>query len=73
MVDQGLSVALLPLTAVAYELSTGVLRSVSLDGVSSIQRRIVAVRRRDAGQLSLTLAGFLEVLAVIDAVLPRPA
>jgi DNA-binding transcriptional LysR family regulator len=71
MVGQGLGVALLPMTAVANELSSGELRSIVLDGVPPITRKIVAVRRRDAGRPSTTLQGFLDVIGEIDAVLPR--
>jgi DNA-binding transcriptional LysR family regulator len=71
MVSQGLGVALLPMTAVANELSSGALRSIVLDGIPPITRRIVAVRRRDAGQPSTTLQGFLDMIGEIDAVLPR--
>jgi DNA-binding transcriptional LysR family regulator len=71
MVGQGLGVALLPMTAVANELATGALRSIVLDGVPPITRNIVAVRRRDAGQPSTTLQGFLDILSAIGTVLPQ--
>lgn len=70
MVGQGLGVALLPITAVASEVSRGVLRSVVLVGVPPIRRRIVAVRRKNAGTPGRPLAGFLEILARIDEILP---
>ncbi len=71
MVGQGLGVALLPITAVAGELSRGELRSIVLEGVPPITRTIVAVRRRDAGRPSTSLQGFLDVLGEIGAALPR--
>lgn len=70
MVRQGLGVALLPITAVATELSRGALRSVVIAGVPPIRRRIVAVRRKGAGTPGPALSGFFEVLSRIDEVLP---
>lgn len=63
MVEQGLGVALLPYTAVAGELATGRLASVQLRDANAIRRRIVAVRRRDAGPPSGLVASFLESLS----------
>jgi DNA-binding transcriptional LysR family regulator len=71
MVEQGLGVALLPHTAVAAELSAGVLRAVRVDGAAPIRRRIVAIRRRDAPPIEGVLAGFYGVLEEIEDVLPR--
>lgn len=70
MVEQGLGVALLPLTAVAGELEDGRLRAVLLEGTTPIRRRIVAIRRRDQADLAGPAAAFLEVLAGIREVLP---
>ena len=47
MVLAGLGVALLPLTAVGEELEDGRLLRIQLIGTPPIERRIVAVRRRD--------------------------
>jgi DNA-binding transcriptional LysR family regulator len=62
MVEQGLGVALLPHTAVASELASGRLISGKLADAKAIRRRIVAVRRRDAGSSGLVSA-FLEIPA----------
>lgn len=62
MVEEGLGLALLPRTAVAAELARGVLRSVRIAGASPVRRRIVAVRRRDAGPPSGVVAAFLAIL-----------
>ncbi len=61
MVEQGLGVALLPHTAVAAELTSGRLSSVKLADAKAIRRRIVAVRRRDAGPPAGLVASFLEI------------
>jgi DNA-binding transcriptional LysR family regulator len=68
MVEQGLGVALLPYTAVAAELNSGRLASVELADANAIRRRIVAVRRRDAGPPTELVAGFLAIPAE-----PRPS
>jgi DNA-binding transcriptional LysR family regulator len=61
MVEQGLGVALLPYTAVAGELTAGRLASAKLSDANAIRRRIVAVRRRDAGAPSELVSAFLEI------------
>jgi DNA-binding transcriptional LysR family regulator len=58
-VVQGLGVALLPRQAVRDELSRGSLRQVALAGSRPIRRRIVALRRRDAGPAMPIVAAFL--------------
>ena len=63
MVEQGLGVALLPFTAVVSELADGRLSSVKLADTNAIRRRIVAVRRRDAGRPTELVAAFLELPA----------
>lgn len=63
MVEQGLGVALLPHSAVAPELSAGRLASGKLADAKAIRRRIVAVRRRDAGPPSGLVSAFLEIPA----------
>jgi DNA-binding transcriptional LysR family regulator len=63
MVEQGLGVALLPQTAIAPELASGRLASGKLADANAIRRRIVAVRRRDAGPLSGLVSAFLEIPA----------
>jgi DNA-binding transcriptional LysR family regulator len=63
MVEQGLGVALLPHTAVASELASGRLSSARLADAKAIRRRIVAVRRRDAGPPTELVSAFLEIPA----------
>jgi DNA-binding transcriptional LysR family regulator len=63
MVEQGLGVALLPYTAVAGELAAGHLSRATLTDSKAIRRRIVAVRRRDAGPPSGLVASFLAIPA----------
>jgi DNA-binding transcriptional LysR family regulator len=59
MVEHGLGVALLPYTAVVAELGDGRLARAHLADTRVIRRRIVAVRRRDAGEPSGLVAEFL--------------
>jgi DNA-binding transcriptional LysR family regulator len=61
MVEQGLGVALLPYTAVAGDLAAGRLARATLADAKAIRRRIVAVRRRDAGPPSGLVAAFLAI------------
>ena len=62
MVERGLGVALLPDAAIDRELAAGVLRRVELTGAPSMRRKIVAMRRRDAGEPIGLVAAFLELL-----------
>jgi DNA-binding transcriptional LysR family regulator len=62
MVEQGLGVALLPGTAVSAELESGTLSAVTIEGGRTIRRRMVAIRRQDAGPPSGTVAAFYGVL-----------
>lgn len=78
MVGQGLGIALLPLTAVAAELADGRLRAITIAGAAPIRRRIVAIRRRDLGDVAGPVAAFLEILGGVGEILPgvppgRPA
>jgi DNA-binding transcriptional LysR family regulator len=63
MVEQGLGVALLPHTAVAAELEGGSLRALTLADAPAPKRRIVILRRRDAGPPSGALQAFLNCLS----------
>jgi len=67
MVEQGLGVALLPHTAVAAELAAGRLASATLAEASAIRRRIVAVRRRDAGPPVELVSAFLAIPIELSA------
>jgi DNA-binding transcriptional LysR family regulator len=66
-VAQGLGVALLPRQAVREELAAKTLRPVVIAGARPIRRRIVAVRRRDAGAAVPTVAAFLELIRTSQA------
>jgi DNA-binding transcriptional LysR family regulator len=70
MVEQGLGVALLPRTAVAEELRSGRLVAIRIEGAAPIRRRIVAIRRADAGPPSGTVGRFWAILDEIGEVLP---
>jgi DNA-binding transcriptional LysR family regulator len=63
MVEQGLGIALLPSTAVAEELESGALAAISIADTAPLRRRIVAIRRRDAGQPSGQVAALLDTIA----------
>lgn len=73
MVRQGLGVALLPHTAVAEELEAGTLRSVTIADAAPVRRRIVAIRRRDAGPPAGVAAAFLATLEELREDLQRAA
>lgn len=70
MVEQGLGVALLPLTAVASDLDAGRLRAIRIEGAAPLHRRIVAVRRRDADEPEGATAAFIALLSQIPELLP---
>jgi DNA-binding transcriptional LysR family regulator len=62
MVGRGLGVALLPGTAVADEVSGGVLRLIPVNDAPPMRRTLVAMRRRDAGPAEGLVAALLEIL-----------
>jgi hypothetical protein len=64
---------LLPWTSVAAELADGRLRAIDIEGAAPIRRRIVAIRRRNIGPATGTVATFLDVLSEVDEVLPARA
>ena len=66
MVLAGLGVAVLPRTAVEAELANGRLRRITLVGTPSIERRIVAVRRRDRPSTSAAADAFWSLLAEVS-------
>jgi DNA-binding transcriptional LysR family regulator len=70
MVEQGLGIALLPRTAIASEIEDRRLAPIRIAGAAPIRRRIVAIRRADAGPPSGVLAGFWRILDGIDSLLP---
>lgn len=73
MVRQGLGVALLPYTAVSEELSSGELAAVQIVDAEPVRRRIVAIRRRDAGPPSGHVAALLDTIADTSDDLQRQA
>jgi DNA-binding transcriptional LysR family regulator len=62
MVLAGLGIALLPMTAIAEELASGALHRIELVGTRPIERRIVAIRRRDASLSSPAVSAFWALL-----------
>jgi DNA-binding transcriptional LysR family regulator len=70
MVEQGLGIALLPRTAVAGEIEGGRLAPIRIAGAAPIRRRIVAIRRADAGPPTGILGRFWSILDEIETVLP---
>ena len=62
MVERDLGVALLPGTAVAREIEGKTLRTVRMHDAPPMQNKIVAYRRRDAGEPTGIVAAFLELL-----------
>jgi DNA-binding transcriptional LysR family regulator len=67
MVERGLGVSLLPLSAVVREVEGGGLRRVELQDAAPMKRQIVAMRRRDAGEPSGLVRAFLELLTRVPA------
>lgn len=59
---KGLGVALLPRQAVRAELAARTLRAVAIAGARPIRRRIVAIRRRDAGDPGRVVSAFLDLV-----------
>ena len=62
MVERSLGVSLLPRSAVVGEVGAGSLRQVTLTGAPPMQRTLVAIRRRDAGEPGGVVAAFLDLL-----------
>ena len=73
MVRQGLGIALLPYTAVAEELTGGLLGSAHIVDADPVRRQIVAIRRRDAGRPTGIVAALLDTIADISDDLQRAA
>lgn len=68
MVEQRLGIALLPATSVNAEIGTGRVFPVVVADMTPVRRQIVVARRRDAGDPSAIVAGFLRTLEAL-----RPA
>jgi DNA-binding transcriptional LysR family regulator len=71
MVSRGLGVALLPGTAVADALATGILTEVSMVGAGVIRRRIVSVERLGARGRPRAVQEFAGLLARIPQFISR--
>jgi DNA-binding transcriptional LysR family regulator len=69
MVERRLGVALLPRTAVAGEVAAGTLRRVPIADGIPLRRRLVAMRRHDAGPPSGVVAAFLELLGQAEEII----
>ena len=69
MVERGLGIALVPHSAVGAELARGSLCLMDLADAPAAQREIVAVRRRDAGRPSGTVAAFVRLLGELPGLL----
>lgn len=69
MVEHGIGISLVPHSAVAGELATGVLSVVELADTTLPSREIVAVRRRDAGPASGTVATFMALLTEVGSLI----
>ncbi|MBU6424410.1 MAG: LysR family transcriptional regulator [Chloroflexi bacterium] len=66
-VARGLGVALLPRQGVREELARRTLRAVQMVGARPVRRRIVAIRRRDAGAPPSAVAEFLDLIRAQSA------
>ncbi|TMD55365.1 MAG: LysR family transcriptional regulator [Chloroflexi bacterium] len=69
MVERRLGVALLPKTAVAGEVAAGTLRRVPIADGLPLRRRLVAMRRPDAGSPSGVVAAFLDLLRQAEQII----
>jgi DNA-binding transcriptional LysR family regulator len=77
MVERRLGIALLPRTAVAGELAAKTLMQVAVTDAPAMSQKIVAIRRRDQGRPSGTVAAFVNLLRESDpaavAHIPSPS
>jgi DNA-binding transcriptional LysR family regulator len=69
MVEHGIGISLVPHSAVTSELASGVLSVVELVDTTLPRREIVAVRRRDAGPPSGTVATFMALLTEVGSLM----
>jgi DNA-binding transcriptional LysR family regulator len=73
LVAGGLGVALLPRTSVAEEIARGSLVGLGIEDASPAPRHIGIVRRRDAGDPSVALAAFLDLVERVPDLVPGAA
>jgi DNA-binding transcriptional LysR family regulator len=67
MVQLGLGIALLPRSALSDELGDGTLAAIEVVSSAAVRRQIVAVRRRDAGELTPALAELVRCVRDVAA------
>ena len=67
MVQLGLGIALLPRSALNDELDDGSLAAVEVVSTAPVRRQIVAIRRRDAGELAPALAALVRCVRDVAA------
>ena len=67
MVQLGLGIALLPRSALSDELDDGSLAAVEVVSTAPVRRQIVAIRRRDAGELAPALAALVRCVRDVAA------
>ena len=65
MVEQRLGISLLPATSVLAEIGTGRLFPVTVADMPPVRRQIVMARRRDVGEPSAVVAGFVATLEAL--------
>ena len=68
MVQLGLGIALLPRSALRDELDDGSLAAITVVSTASVRRQIVAIRRRDSGDLSPALAALVRCIQNVATV-----
>ncbi len=71
MVELGFGVALLPQTAVADEIAAGRLRLIEITDARMPRPQLVAIRRRDRGDASGTVAAFLATATTVGPELTK--
>jgi DNA-binding transcriptional LysR family regulator len=67
MVQLGLGIALLPRSALSDELGDGSLAAITVVSSAPVRRQIVAIRRRDAGDLAPALAALVRCVRDVAA------
>ena len=68
MVQLGLGIALLPRSALREELDDGSVAAITVDSTAPVRRQIVAIRRRDSGDLSPSLAALVRCVQDVAAI-----
>jgi len=68
MVQLGLGIALLPRSALREELDDGSLAAITVVSTAPVRRQIVAIRRRDSGDLSPSLAALVRCVQDVAAI-----